>query len=117
MTIDAFVPLQSRYVDIGLGGSVPFTFTTSSNVSWLHFSSKGGSLTQANPEMRVEVTVDWSKIQGVQVAEMNFTATAEGTPKSIVPIFFQANHTLAPSGFSGIVLMTVSFTDSQVYFL
>ena len=102
LTLDRFSAFDSRYIDIGLGGPTPFKFSASSNVSWLHISSKGGSLDPSNPEKRIFLTVDWDAVEGAQTASILFNATANGfVKKSTVPIFFVANNTAVPSDFSG----------------
>ncbi|KAL5525645.1 hypothetical protein ACEPAG_6981 [Sanghuangporus baumii] len=99
LKLDPFVPLNSRFIDVGAGGPAPFTFTAISNVSWLILTPSEGSVSPANPELRVEATVDWSKVEGVQGAQINFNATAQGQKPLSVPVFFLANHTVAPSSF------------------
>ncbi|EJD06971.1 uncharacterized protein FOMMEDRAFT_131740 [Fomitiporia mediterranea MF3/22] len=103
MTLDAYVPFQSRFIDVGAGGPTPFTFTSTSNESWLTLTPNKGSVSPSNPELRVEATVDWSKVQGSQMATINFVATANGQMPLSVPVFFVANHTVAPSSFHGFV--------------
>ena len=95
------MPFNSRFVDVGAGGPTPFTFTATSNVSWLIFTPNEGSVSPSNPEIRVEATVDWSKVEGVQGAQVSFKATAKGQQPLSVPIFFVANHTVVPGGFKG----------------
>lgn len=101
LTLDPYVPFNSRFIDIGAAGPSPFTFTASSNVSWLIITPDKGSVSPSNPELRVEATVDWSKVDGLQTAQINFNATAQGQPTLNVPAFFVANHTVAPSSFKG----------------
>ncbi|EJD06938.1 uncharacterized protein FOMMEDRAFT_152276 [Fomitiporia mediterranea MF3/22] len=103
MTLDTYVPFNSRFIDVGAGGPAPFTFTATSNASWLILTPDKGSVSPSNPELRVEATVDWSKVEGVQMAQINFNATAQGQTPLSVPVFFVANHTVAPSGFKGFV--------------
>ncbi|THH00581.1 hypothetical protein EW145_g7057 [Phellinidium pouzarii] len=62
-----------------------------------------GSVSPSNPEVRVEATVDWSQVTGVQMAQINFNATVTGQPSESTPAYFVANHTVAPSGFKGFV--------------
>lgn len=101
ITLDSFVPFNSRFIDVGAGGPSPFTFTASSNVSWLHLTPSKGSVSPSNPEVRVEATVDWSKVTGVGFALINFNATVQGQPPMNAQAFFVANHTVVPSGFKG----------------
>ena len=88
-------------MDVGAGGPSNFTFTATPNVSWLIVTPNGGSVSSSNPEVRVEATVDWSKVEGVQTGQINFVATADGQNPSRVPVIFVANHTVAPTGFKG----------------
>ena len=44
ITLDSNVPLNMRYIDIGAAGPNSFTFTASSNVSWLHLTPSKGNL-------------------------------------------------------------------------
>ncbi|EGO20146.1 glycoside hydrolase family 115 protein [Serpula lacrymans var. lacrymans S7.9] len=111
MTLDPYVPFQNRYVDVGSGGPVPFTFTVTSNASWLDLSPSSGSISPENPEQRVYISVnDWSQVTGAETAMINFNASAyteyeivEDTELLNVPITFIANHTVPPSNFSGFV--------------
>ena len=105
MFLDKYVPFNSRFIDVGAGGPTPFTFTATSNESWLTLTPNKGSVSPSNPELRVEATVDWSKVQGSQMATINFVATASGQMPLNVPVFFVANHTVAPSGFHGIFIL------------
>ena len=52
-------------------------------------------------ESRVEVSVDWSKVTGVEYAQINFNASATNQSVFNVPVYVQANHTVAPSSFKG----------------
>ena len=101
-TLDSYVPLNSRFIDVGAGGPTPFTFTAASNVSWLILTPDQGTVSPSSPELRVEATVDWDKVDGVQAAQINFTATAQGQSPLIVPVYFVANRTVAPNGFKGM---------------
>ncbi|KAI0060097.1 hypothetical protein BV25DRAFT_981253 [Artomyces pyxidatus] len=103
ITLDAFVPFGSRYIDVGMGGSVPFTFTATPNVSWAKVSTSHGSLSASNPEQRVFLSVDWSKVTGAEVAEIWFNATATGISSFQLPVYLTANHTTVPSTFKGFV--------------
>ncbi|KAI0049026.1 glycoside hydrolase family 115 protein [Auriscalpium vulgare] len=101
MSLDSFTPANSRYVDIGLGGSIPFAFTVTSNESWAKVSVAKGSISAASPEQRVEVTVDWSQVKGTQIAQILLSATAQNTPPFSMPLIFTAIHNTVPAGFKG----------------
>ncbi|KAL5526413.1 hypothetical protein ACEPAF_8136 [Sanghuangporus sanghuang] len=103
LTLDPFVPFNSRFVDVGAGGPTPFNFTATSNVSWLILTPSTGSVSPSNPEVRVEATVDWGNVKGVQGAQIDFKATAKGQQPLSVPILFVANHTEVPYRFKGFV--------------
>ncbi|EIW74204.1 glycoside hydrolase family 115 protein [Coniophora puteana RWD-64-598 SS2] len=111
--LDPYLPFGSKYVDVGLGGSENFTFTVTSNVSWITVSPSGGSVSLSNPEQRVYVSVnDWSQVSGNQSALVNFTTTGpDATDTTLqnftntltVPVTFVANHTQPASNFTGFV--------------
>ena len=101
MFLDAFVPLQQRFIDVGLGGPDSFSFNVKSNVSWLTLTPSSGAVSAQSPEQRVEVSVDWSKIEGTQYAVINFNATVTGASGQVTQVFFVANHTVVPSDFKG----------------
>ncbi|KZP03079.1 glycoside hydrolase family 115 protein [Athelia psychrophila] len=60
-----------------------------------------GSISPTNTEIRVEASVDWSKITGAQQATINFTATAPGQPLQLTQAYFVANHTVPQADFKG----------------
>ncbi|PPQ73060.1 hypothetical protein CVT26_014652 [Gymnopilus dilepis] len=107
LTIDNFSPIANRYVDVGAGGPQPFTFSVSSNVSWLSFSPSKGSISPNNPEQRVFINVDWSKLSGGNsFAVVNFNASAPGEfplgPEQVA-VTFIATKNSPSSGFKGFV--------------
>ena len=108
MTLDSFVPFGNRYIDVGAGGPAPFTWTATSNVSWLQISPSQGSISPSNPEQRVFLSVDWSEVDDAQYALVNFNAVASGQPNLVEPVYFVANHTTVPSGFTGATELLVS---------
>lgn len=101
LSIDPFVPFGNRFVDISAGGPSPFSWTAKSNATWVKFSTASGNISPSNPEQRVFLSVDWSKVTGAQTAVINFTAKASGQPDLSVPLTFVANHTVPPSDFHG----------------
>lgn len=102
MTLDPYIPFQNRYIDVGAGGRQPFTFTVTTNVSWLDLSLTSGSISPSAPEQRVYVSVkDWSQVSGAEAAVVNFNATCPGQPMLNVPVTFIANHTVPASNFAG----------------
>lgn len=103
ISLDFFDPIGDRYVDVSAGGPIPFTFTATSNASWLKVTPSQGSLSPQNSEQRVTITVDWSSVTGVQAAQILFNSIATGQPPVSLPLTFTANHTIVPSGFQGFV--------------
>ncbi|OCH92535.1 hypothetical protein OBBRIDRAFT_726547 [Obba rivulosa] len=103
MFLDAFVPAGNRYIDVGAGGPTPFTFTATSNASWLSLSPTGGSISPSSPEQRVFVSVDWSQVTDAEYALISFNATVQDQPPMSLTVTFVANHTVVPSGFTGFV--------------
>ena len=102
LTLDPYTPFGNRFVDVGAGGPAPFTFTVSTNATWLKSSITKGSINPNNPEQRVFFSVpDWSKVSGTQTAVITFTATASGQPKLVTTVMFYATHTSVASGFKG----------------
>ncbi|KAF7966554.1 hypothetical protein HWV62_37875 [Athelia sp. TMB] len=99
--LDAYTPSQQRYFDVGAGGPYPFTFTAVSNATWLKLTPSKGSISPTNTEIRVEASVDWSKLSGAEQATINFTASAPGQPLQLTRAYFIANHTVVQSGFKG----------------
>ncbi|KAI0691797.1 hypothetical protein BC835DRAFT_1278866 [Cytidiella melzeri] len=103
LTFDTYLPFGNRYIDIGAGGPSSFKFSLTSNVTWLHFSTAAGTITTDAPEQRVYVSVDWSKVTGVENAAILITGNATGQPSTSQPLLVVANHTVAPSDFRGFV--------------
>lgn len=103
LSVDTFAPIQSPYVDVGAGGPSPFTFTVTSNVTWLKISPASGSISPQNPEERVAIGVsDWAEVNGAQTALLTFNAVAAGQPNLSVTATFTANHTTVPDDFKGM---------------
>lgn len=101
ITLDNFVPLGNRYIDIGAGGPSPFTFTVGSNVTWLKLSQTSGSISPNNTEVRLFLSVDWTQVEGVSNALITFNATAQNQPLMTTTAFFVANHSVPTAGFKG----------------
>lgn len=103
LTFDPFVSFQNRYIDVSAGGPNAFTFTASSNTSWLKLSATHGSISPTNSELRIFISVpDWSDLSvGANSAQITFNATAEGQPLMSTDAFFVATKTVVPSSFKG----------------
>ena len=104
MTLDNFSPIQDRYIDVGAGGPTMFTFTVSSNVTWLKVSAPRGSISPNTPEQRVFVSLqNWNQLnEGENNAVVDFTATAPGRSALVVPVIFIATKNTPSSGFKGM---------------
>ncbi|KAG6820068.1 hypothetical protein H0H93_005692 [Arthromyces matolae] len=104
-TLDNFDTFGNRYVDVGSGGPSTFTFTVTSNASWVQLSETHGTVSPSNPESRVFISVkDWSKLPvGTSQATLTFTATAKGQLPLVVPVYFNATRNELPSSFKGFV--------------
>jgi hypothetical protein len=105
ITIDSYDPFGNRYVDVGAGGPVPFTFTVSSNSSWVKISPTQGSISPESPEQRVFISVsNWGQLSdGKNTATLIFTATAEKQKSLKVSVNFFANKYSAPGDFRGFI--------------
>ncbi|KZS95513.1 hypothetical protein SISNIDRAFT_438997 [Sistotremastrum niveocremeum HHB9708] len=103
IVLDNFTPAGSRFVEIGAGGPNTFSWTAGSNVTWLKLNATKGTITSSNPETRLLLTVDWSKVTGAQYANLQINATAKGQAPMNQPITFIANNTVVPSSFKGFV--------------
>ncbi|CAA7262063.1 unnamed protein product [Cyclocybe aegerita] len=105
VTIDNFSPIADRYFDVGAGGPAPFTFTATSNVTWLKLTPARGSISPKAPEQRVFASIsDWSQLAaGSNFAQITFTATASEQPTLSVPAMFVAIKNSPSSGFKGFV--------------
>ncbi|KAI1787415.1 hypothetical protein LXA43DRAFT_713060 [Ganoderma leucocontextum] len=103
LSIDAFNPYGNCFVDISAGGPAPFTFDTTTNVSWVKVSPSSGSISTSSPEQRVYLSVDWSKVTGQQWAKISFKATPQGLKTQTTSIALKADHTVPAKGFHGFV--------------
>jgi len=90
---------------VGAGGPIPFTFTATSNVTWLKLTPNRGSVSPGSPEQRVLASVsDWSKVDaGANNAVITFTATSSGQPNASVTVMFTATKNTPPANFKGFV--------------
>ena len=103
MTLDNFVPFNSRFIDVGAGGPAPFTFTATANVTWLKLTPNKGSVSSNNPEVRVEATVDWDALAaGNSTAVITFNSASTGQPPMTIPVTFIATKNTVPGDFHGM---------------
>ncbi|KAG8956849.1 hypothetical protein FRC04_000327 [Tulasnella sp. 424] len=98
-TFDTYQPFKSRFIDISAGGPNSFSWTLTPSANWIVASKKSGSVTRSQPETRVEISVDWSKVSGSTAAGNVVIASKTES----LQIFVNANKTAVPSGFHGFV--------------
>ncbi|KAF9529105.1 hypothetical protein CPB83DRAFT_283981 [Crepidotus variabilis] len=105
VVLDNFSPIKDRYLDVGAGGPTPFTFTVSTNSTWLKLSTTKGSISPDQPEQRVYGTVsDWNSLPiGTSIALVTLTAKASGERDLAVNTYFKAIKNEPPNGFKGFV--------------
>lgn len=105
ISLDNFSPITNAYFDIGAGGPTSFTFTATSNASWVKLSDTKGSISSKSPEQRVYVSVaDWSQLKdGANSAQVTFKATAKGQPSMSVNAVVNAQKNSVSGGFKGFV--------------
>ncbi|KAL0952642.1 hypothetical protein HGRIS_006887 [Hohenbuehelia grisea] len=105
VALDSHSPFGNRFIDVGAGGPVPFTFTATSNASWLQLTPSSGSISPSSPEQRVFASVkDWSAVgAGNSSAVITFKAVAKNQPTMTVTVGFTATRNNVPSGFKGFV--------------
>lgn len=103
IVLDNFSPINNRYIDVGAGGPIPFTFTTKTTSSWLKLSPASGSVSPSSPETRVFASVaDWSQLkEGTNAATITFIAKAKGQPDLSVNVIFNAVKNTPAGGFKG----------------
>lgn len=104
LLLDNFDPIVNRYIDVGAGGPATFTFTVSSNASWIQLSQSKGTVSPTSPEQRVFAGVkDWSQLAaGKNVATLTFTATTSAQKPLAVDVVLVATKYSLPSGFKGM---------------
>ena len=106
VTLDNFDTFGTRYVDVGSGGPSSFTFTVTTNATWVKLSQTEGSVSPSAPETRIFASVnDWSQLPaGTSLATLTFTTTSlnpfSRMPLSVPVVFNVTKHTL-PSTFKG----------------
>ncbi|KAG6880096.1 hypothetical protein C0992_006370 [Termitomyces sp. T32_za158] len=105
VTLDNFDTFGTRYVDVGSGGPSPFTFTVTSNATWVKLSQTEGSVSPSAPETRVFASVkDWSQLPaGMSSATLTFKATASNQQPLSVSVIFTVTKNTLPSTFKGFV--------------
>lgn len=109
LILDNFTPAGSRFVEIAAGGPNTFSWTAASNATWLKLNETKGTISASNPETRLLLTVDWTKVTGAQYAEIQINATSKGQQDMNQPITFIANKTAVASSFKGSSLVVQLF--------
>jgi len=100
---------SSRWIEVGSGGPADVTWSTRSNVSWLHIDPSEGLIKgDGTTDTRCYITVDWDKVPSADgdkpyyedLGAIIFT-TSDGTNVSIfAPV---VNYPSIPHDFSGFV--------------
>ena len=103
LSVDPYMPpAESRYIDIFSRKNETFTYTISSNESYVTVSNKKGSLTAPGnkSDTRSIVTVDWdSAPDGLSLVELNVRASDDSETTVMLPV----NKTSVPADFTGFV--------------
>ncbi|CAE6416313.1 unnamed protein product [Rhizoctonia solani] len=104
--LDPYTPSKTRYIDVSAGGPNTFSWTASSNASWLTISPSSGSVSPSNPETRVTVSVDWSKLgnsAGYAAISLKSAASKQVGGATSVTVNLVAYSRTPASGFKGFV--------------
>ncbi|QRW07035.1 glycoside hydrolase family 115 protein [Ceratobasidium sp. AG-Ba] len=97
--LDPYTPGKTRYIDISAGGPNTFTWSASPSVSWVTLSPSSGTISATNPETRMTVSVDWTKLG----AATGNAAITVRTGSSSVRVSLAAYGRSPASGFKGFV--------------
>ncbi|KAG8724792.1 hypothetical protein FRC09_014214 [Ceratobasidium sp. 395] len=104
--LDPYTPGKIRYIDISAGGPNTFSWTASSNASWLTLSPASGSISASKPETRMTVSVDWSKLgstTGYAAITIKSAASKQVGSGTSVTVNLAALGRSPASGFKGFV--------------
>ncbi|KAG8707770.1 hypothetical protein FRC08_000303 [Ceratobasidium sp. 394] len=104
--LDPYTPGKTRYIDISAGGPNTFSWTASSNASWLILSPPSGSVSASKPETRVTVSVDWAKLgstAGYAAIAIKSAASQQVGGATSVTVNLAALGRSPASGFKGFV--------------
>ncbi|KAG8693157.1 hypothetical protein FRC08_009293 [Ceratobasidium sp. 394] len=104
--LDPYTPGKTRYIDISAGGPNTFSWTASSNASWLTLSPASGSVSASKPETRMTVSVDWTKLgstTGYASIVIKSAASKQVGGATSVMVNFAALGRSPASGFKGFV--------------
>ncbi|QRV92865.1 glycoside hydrolase family 115 protein [Ceratobasidium sp. AG-Ba] len=104
--LDPYTPGKTRYIDISAGGPNTFSWSASSNASWLSLSPSSGSISASKPDTRMTVSVDWSKLgSGAGYASISIKSASSkqvGAATSVT-VNLAAYARSPASGFKGFV--------------
>ncbi|KAG8788167.1 hypothetical protein FRC12_014862 [Ceratobasidium sp. 428] len=104
--LDPYTPSKTRYIDISAGGPNTFSWTATSNASWLTLSPASGSVSASKPETRMTVSVDWSKLgstNGYAAIAIKSAASKQVGSGTSVTVNLAALGRSPASGFKGFV--------------
>ncbi|KAF8601248.1 hypothetical protein BDV93DRAFT_538575 [Ceratobasidium sp. AG-I] len=104
--LDPYTPGKTRYIDISAGGPNTFSWTATTNASWLSLSPASGSVSALKPETRVTVSVDWSKLgsaTGYGSISLKSAASKQVGAATSVTVNLAAYGRSPASGFKGFV--------------
>ncbi|KAL6302572.1 hypothetical protein BKA93DRAFT_389853 [Sparassis latifolia] len=101
--LDSYVPAGNRYFVVGAGGPNTFSYTATSNATWLNLNNTDNYVSLSAPEQRVYASVEWSQVSDVQYALISFNATVEDQSEMSFTVTFIATNNIAPSGYVGFV--------------
>jgi hypothetical protein len=104
LAFDDYLPAGNRFFEVGAGGPAKFDFVVSSNVTWLKFDRQSAKVSSGTPDQRIYTSVDWSKVEGMQMAQITVNATVQGQPNQAFNFLATATKRAAlPAGFKGFV--------------
>ncbi|KAF8751462.1 hypothetical protein RHS01_08171 [Rhizoctonia solani] len=104
--LDPFTPSKTRYIDVSAGGPNTFSWTASSNASWLTITPSSGAISPSKPETRLSISVDWSKLgnsAGYAAISLKSAASKQVGGATSVTVNLVAYGRSPASGFKGFV--------------
>ncbi|KAH7316383.1 hypothetical protein B0J17DRAFT_697231 [Rhizoctonia solani] len=104
--LDPYTPAKTRYIDVSAGGPNTFSWTASSNASWLTISPSSGDVSPSKPETRLIVSADWSKLgnsTGYVAVLIKSVASKQVGAATSVTVNLVAHGRSPSSGFKGFV--------------
>ncbi|EAW11879.1 glycoside hydrolase family 115 protein [Aspergillus clavatus NRRL 1] len=104
--LDPYGP-SSRWIEVYSRGTQDFTFTVSPHDSWVKATPSTGKVSASgnNTDVRVQLSVDWSKVPaGSHMASINVTIASEDYGNTGMPtVQLPVNNTSVPADFHGFV--------------